>query len=306
MSAIKTPFDKDNFAEEMKPKISGVHLTLDYVNIESSMAKVAMDCSDVLSEKLYDNICDEKASENEDLQAKALDYLQRAMLHFCMYEHLIFLITQIKNDGVTVLKSEKESTVYKYLQDELDLKLVTTAWVWMNRLIKLLDENKEDFPDWKGSKNDLSDIPIDMKDFDKWVGVKDEYFLIVSRWLIREVWIDCVLSRQKEPKKTDEMVRALCYDVMGRACIRLAYFTLPEPIRKDVNNEMGKNHAAQSDKTIRDKIAEIYRQKASSYWTTWDISLKQKDVTAGTRPITDRPVYKRPKYNANDKFGYSS
>lgn len=303
MSAIKTPFNEDTFAEEVKPKISGIHLTLDYANIESSIAKVAVDCSDILSETLYEKICDGTATTESTLQNKALDYLQRAMIHFCMYEHLIFLITQIKNDGVTVTKSDKETTVYKYLQDELDIKLVSLGWFWMNRLIKLLNDNKDQFPDWKGSDNELTDIPIDMNDFDKWVGVKDEYFLIVARWLIREVWIDCVLSRVAEPKKTDEMVRALCYDVMGRACARLAYFVLPEPIRRDINNEMGKGHSAQADKTIREKIADIYKLKANSYWNSWDIALNKKEIAPGTNQ--SRPIYIPNSYNESDKFGFS-
>lgn len=302
MSAIVTPFDNmdaETFASEMKPKISGAHLTLEYANIESSIAKVAIDCSDILGESLYEKICEGKASDKQKLQEKALDYLQRSMLHFCLYEHLIFLITQIKDNGVTVAKSEKETTVFKYLQDELDIKLVSLGWFWMNRLIKLLNENKDDFPDWKPSEDNLSDIDISLSDFDKWVGIRDEYFLIVARWLIREVWTDCVQSRIKEPEKDDEMVRALCYEVVGRACKRLPYYSLPEPIRKDINNEMGKNHAAEADRTIREKIADIYLNKAYSYWAGWESQLRKQELKANPQA---RPTYTPPKISENDSF----
>lgn len=304
MNAIVTPFDNmdaETFASEMKPKISGAHLTLEYANIESSIAKVAIDCSDILGETLYEKICEGNASDKEKLQEKALDYLQRSMLHFCLYEHLIFLITQIKDSGVTVAKSEKDTTVFKYLQDELDIKLVSLGWFWMNRLIKLLNNNKDDFPDWKPANDALSDIDINLSDFDKWVGIRDEYFMIVAKWLIREVWTDCVQSRTQDPEKNDEMVRALCYEVVGRACKRLPYFSLPEPIRKDINNEMGKNHAAQADKTIREKIADIYLNKALSYWIGWESILNKQEQEANPRP---RPVYTPPKISENDSFAY--
>lgn len=304
MNAIVTPFDNmdaEIFASKMKPKISGAHLTLEYANIESSIAKVAIDCSDVLGEILYEKICKGTASAKGDLKTKALDFLQRSMLHFCLYEHLIFLITQIKDSGVTVAKSDKETTVFKYMQDELDIKLVSLGWFWMNRLIKLLNKNKDDFPEWKPDDDALSNIDINLSDFDKWVGIRDEYFMIVAKWLIREVWIDCVQSRTKNTDKNDEMVRALCYEVVGRACKRLPYFSLPEPIRKDINNEMGKNHAAQADKTIREKIADIYLNKALGYWIGWESILNKQEQEANPKA---RPIYTPPKISENDSFVY--
>lgn len=295
--------DSRTFADEMKPKFSGADLVLELENIESSVAKVSVDCHDILSETLFEKICEGTASTEEKLQAKALDYLQRAVLHFCMYEHLIFLMARIKNDGVTVQKSEHETTIFKYLQDELDIKLVSLGWFWMNRLIKLLNDNKDKFPDWEPAQDELTDIDITLDDFNKWVGIRDEYFMVVAKSLIREVWMECVISRVAEPKKEDPMVRALCYDVLGRACTRFAYFILPEPIRKDLNNEMGKNHSAQADKTIREKIADIYLSKARSYWTGWDHSLevaKQKDNPQESA----RPIYTPPNISENDPFAY--
>lgn len=78
MNAIVTPFDNmdaETFASEMKPKISGSHLTLEYANIESSIAKVAIDCSDILGETLYEKISKGTALDKGDLQTKALDFL---------------------------------------------------------------------------------------------------------------------------------------------------------------------------------------------------------------------------------------
>lgn len=286
----------------MKPKISGVNVTLEYANIESSLCKVAVTCWTLLSEKLYDGICNESATTDPLLSAKAKDYLQRAMLHFGVYEHLIYLITRIGNDGVTVKKNDDETTIYKYQQNELSNNLISTGWFWMNLLIQLLNDNKDMFPDWNPGTGDS--VPIDGDDFNKWVGVNDVYFLVLVQWLIREVWKECVLSRQVDPEKNDFIARAVCYEVMGRACTRLAYMCLPEPVRRDMNDEMGKNHSAQADTYIRERVANIYLRKAESYWISWDVELKKEAVREGNKVQTDRPMFTPPKISENESFAY--
>lgn len=297
---MKLPFIAATFSKEMKPRISGVNLTLDYYNIESSLCKVAVTCSSLLGSILYEKLCDDNASDNSDLQSTAKDYLQRAMLHFSLYEHFPYLVTRIGNDGVTVKKNNDETTLYKYQEDDLKNNLITTGWFWMNELIRFLNAHSAKFPDWE-DKTIISDIPIDVTDFQKWVGISDEYFIIQVAWLIREVWNECVLSRQKDPKKNNDITRALCYDVVARACTRLAYMSLPEPIRKDISNEMGKNHNTQADTYIRDRIAKVYEAKANQYWQAWDMSLNKQELKEQSikRP---RPVYNRPKINEDDKY----
>jgi hypothetical protein len=198
---IRIPFKRDGFASGMKPKISGNNLSLEYDNIESSLMKVGADITHTLPQKFIDRLIDKYSAGNvPEPDATALDYLQRAMLHFAVYEHLIFLITRIGNDGVTVKKNDDETTAYKYQVDELNNKLITTAWFWMNLLIRFLNDRPDDFPEWKESeqKKALDELPVNLSDFNRWVGVAPgggEYFMICAGWIIREVWIDCVRSR---------------------------------------------------------------------------------------------------------------
>jgi hypothetical protein len=51
---IRIHFKRDGFATEMKPKISGNNLSLEYDNIESSLMKVGADISHTLPQKLID------------------------------------------------------------------------------------------------------------------------------------------------------------------------------------------------------------------------------------------------------------
>jgi hypothetical protein len=303
---IPIPFHKDRFAAEMKPLVSGNNLTLSYENIESSLAKVSIDMRRLLGQIVDDLTAEFINDTANDSQKTAIDYLQRAILHFVMYEHTIFLITRVGNDGITVKKNEDETTIFKYQQDQLENQYISLGWFWTNTLIQFMNENPADFPSWTNSpqKASIDELPIDLSDFEKWVGVTigGEYFIINIAWIIREVWTECILSRIKEPVKNDPMVRAVCYEVMARACERLAYSSLPEPIRKDIDNEMGKNHRAEADKVIRTRIAEIFAAKARAYWNDLDLELKQKDIEEQRATPQSPPVLGQKNIRPDDSF----
>ena len=129
----------------------------------------------------------------------------------------------------------------------------------------------------------MEDLPVSTADFERYVGVSDPTFLLYAGWIVREVHRECILSRQKADASLSEVQKqAICYDVMARACRRLAFHALPSPIRIDINNEMGKNHAAQADTTIREKVAGIFAEKAAAYWKAVDgeLEVKQAQNTA--------------------------
>ena len=306
---IQVPFHPDSFAREMKPKISGSNLSLEYDNIESSLYKVAARIPDTLSQALYDRLVKAFLSGTEvsEPDATAIDYLQRAMLHFTIYEHLIYIVLRIANDGITTKKTDTETTAYKYQTDELNDNLISTAWFWMNQLIQYLNKQADQFPEWDNSeqKKDLDNLPIDLSDLNKWVGVEmtgGEYFVMSASWIIREVWMDFVCSRFRNPVKTDAIARAVCYQVMGFACQRLAYSCLPSPVRKDIDNEMGKNHRAQADKDIREHVAGKFLEKAAIYWQGVDLVAKKQAIEERKKTAADSPVPGRNNIHEDDKF----
>jgi hypothetical protein len=129
-----------------------------------------------------------------------------------------------------------------------------------------------------------------------------EYFMMCAGWIIREVWIDCVCSRFKEPVKTDAIARAVCYEVMGRATQRLAYSALPEPIRIDIDNEMGKNHRAQADQYIKEFVSGQFLKKAEAYWNAVDLETKKKEIEENRKTAGSRPVLGKRNSNESDKF----
>ncbi|MBN1989371.1 MAG: hypothetical protein JW783_08250 [Bacteroidales bacterium] len=291
---IKLPFDRFSFTTEMKSKISGTNITLEFDNVESGLSKVALEMMDLLSEALYEKIC----NTDQGLELSK-DFLSRSMLHFALYEQGIYLIAKISNDGITVKKNDNETTIFKYQQDLLTEKLIEDGWFWFNRLVKALDK-VENLQEWSQSpaKKDLTDIPITSADFKKWVGVDSEYFILQVRWIIREVWTECVLSRSKAPQKTDEIIRAICYEVLARATRRLAYHALPKPIRVEMNSEMTKANSTLAETDIREKLSAVYQKKADGYWIAVDAALSKQEQSG----IASSEVYKPTPINQNDSF----
>jgi len=327
---MTNPFNSENFQEEMKPKLSMAFKALEYENIESSIQKACVEMSDKLGSETYEAICakpeptpdpeptpeEESEEQVEDLQeqetetaneeeatdsgvkTEALDYLQRAILHFALYHHIIYLIANVSNDGVTVTKSDDKTTIYKYQQDQLEENLIADAWFWLNRLIKLLNDNPEEFPSWKDSEahKQMEDLPVSLSDFERYTGVSDPTFLLYAGWIVREVYRECIMSRTKEASLSEVQKQAICYDVMARACRRLAFHALPSPIRIDINNEMGKNHAAQADTTIREKVAGVFAEKAAAYWKAVDAELERKKEEQTATYKSTRQVSERDKF----------
>lgn len=302
MDNIEIPFDKSRFSNEIKQCVSGVNITLDYANIASSVAKSATFVKKILGKNLYSTLCNTK-DQDTDLYVQAKDFLKRAIAHFSIYEHMIYLITRISNNGITVEKNEKSTTVYKYLQDQLSNDLITTSWYWMNMLIELLRDNNELFPEF--DLNKYEEIPIGAEDFERWVGVADAYFPIVTKWLIREVWDECVLSRIKEPVKTKLITRAICYEVMARACVRLSYINLPAPIRLDISNEMSKTNKDLENKRIREFVSNEFKTKANLYWSDLDMELQKQAMKDRDKLTKNRPFIGEKNISQNDKFFFN-
>lgn len=298
---MTNPFTSDNFQEEMKPKLSMAFKALEYENIESSIQKACVEMSDKLGSETYEAICakpEEEEATDSGVKIEAIDYLQRAILHFALYHHIIYLIANVSNDGVTVTKSDDKTTIYKYQQDQLEENLIADAWFWLNRLIKLLNDNPEEFPSWKDSDahKQMDDLPVSLSDFERYTGVSDPTFLLYAGWIVREVYRECIKSRTKDASLSEVQKQAVCYDVMARACRRLAFHALPSPIRIDINNEMGKNHAAQADTTIREKVAGVFAEKAAAYWKAVDaeLEIKKEEQTAtykSTRQVSERDKF---------------
>ena len=103
---IQIPFSRDNFADEAKSRMSGINTTLEFDNIESGLLKAAHLVANTIGEQTYSKV----VQAYPDPDVEALEFLQRSLLHWALYEQLIYLIVRIGNDGITTKKNNDETT----------------------------------------------------------------------------------------------------------------------------------------------------------------------------------------------------
>lgn len=273
---IPIPFSPEKFSEECKARLSGVYLTYEYANIESTLAKVARTMAEQLGGDAYASLVDAYRTPADgvagEAKREAVDFLQRAMLHFAFYDHLIFLQLNIKNDGVTTKKNDEETTAFKYQTDELKNTLINAAWFWFNELIVHMDAFPDIFDAWKSSaqKQQVAALEITYGEFNRWFAVDSWYFFIKARYVIQEVIHDEINPRWpvRDRSKTaivSAMHRAVAYKTAAIAAFRFAYNELPESIRHDIDNEQAKTSKAQEFTHVREHVSRSIDDRAEEY-----------------------------------------
>ena len=77
---------------------------------------------------------------------------------------------------------------------------------------------------------------------------------------------------------------------------------VPEPIRIDIDNEIGKNHRAQADKYIKEYVAGQFLQKARSCRNAVDLEIKKRDMEESRKNAGSRPFISERTFKETDKF----
>lgn len=269
---IKLPITSDEWEVDIKRYVSSVNHSLEYANVESSLVRTAVDIRSLLTEEVYNKICDNAISEDPDVAHSIKDLLIRSMLHLTLYHHTIYLIANIGNEGITVHKGDDSTAIYKYQQDALEYRLVSDGWFWFNRLLFELAERDLYVPE---QTSELS-----LQDFTQYVGISDNHYYIAVRWIIKEVWEQEVQSRICSHKETAEdsarilalLRRACCYEVVARSIERLSFFYLPDTLRKDLKNEHANKVTTPED--LKNKIVAVYHSQAEVYFASIDTELR--------------------------------
>lgn len=281
------PFDKENFARQIKPLVSGVNLSLEYDNVASSLDYAGSIMTDYLTADVYEGIANKNLSDNETLNTTLFDFLRRSLIHFAIEHAVTYLSVNISNDGITTYKGDNETSAYKYQTDALKNQLINDAWHNFSRLVGLL--NASDIEAWQTAthKSGIADLSITFNDFARYVGVTEPAFIYFAAAIIREVTRECVESRNVSIDNED-VKRAVCWEVMSRATRRLPYNVLPESVRLDINNEQTKSNQQDPQGNVKMRLADSFETKANDYWKVIDSRAVGHNVS-------------QPRYNPSDK-----
>lgn len=308
---IKIPFKQSSFSIEAKERLSGINATFEFDNIQSSLVKSAKDVQKIIGAAVYSKIADsyDNADSSEPIK-QALDCLQRAILHFAFYKHLIFLAVRIGNDGVTTKKNNDETTAYKYQTDEIKISLIETAWFWMDNLIEIIASATNDFPTWSESeeKKRISDVIITSSDFAFIYGIDSMYFFMKCTPLARKVIDEDISPRVKISNltinendasdiikiKQEAMIllkKAIVYKTLSLACKIFSYYELPSPLRATIDNEYSSGSSSSGEEYLRTRVAGIIESQANDMFLKIEAAsqrLNNKSRNTSTLPYPER------------------
>ena len=131
------------------------------------------------------------------------------------------------------------------------------------------------------------------KEFDTYFGInRSAAFYVKAATIINEVIEDDIVPRtgdisgvkvRGDERLSKKIKKYVAYRTMSVAAIRMDYFSLPESLRKDVGNEY-KQKSLTSEKTMREKTAQVIGNQAKGYLEEIDLYLAQKDKTPAERP----------------------
>ena len=283
------PFIEETFSQTLKRLVSGVNMGLEYDNIQSALYASGIKISELIGKEKYNDIASGITEEDPEAGG-ALDILQRAMLHMSLHSHLIFLVTRIGNDGITIKEGDGEKTLYKYQADELKESLIKDYWLWLNQLIELV-EMPSNLPDC-----------ISSSDFKKFLGIDSSYFIAKITPIVNEEFEDNFKCRFSDAFLTTEdnkanIARALVYRSLYLAILRLPYEDLPDTIRRDIRNEYTIKNPP-SEKEVRNSLSDIYNKKALRYLTSLDLAYSSFKSSGVGRKF----IKIGSDINENDKF----
>jgi hypothetical protein len=166
--------------DEIKPFVSGIDVSFDIDNIESSLKQAVNDVTDLVGTYIYAlalahyqsdnyNVSDEETTEEETTEEEATDYtyldnlvnyLQQPLAAFALLNHFPWLEIRVSNSGVTTVKSQNETAAYKYQTDKAKESLLQIAYSGFNSLVDFLNSEATAWSYWTAETDFTADSII--------------------------------------------------------------------------------------------------------------------------------------------------
>ncbi len=140
---------------------------------------------------------------------KLIELLQRSLGNFSIYEYLPIGSIHITDAGTSRQENENFKTAYKYQVDDLRRSLMTKGYMHLERMLRFLDANENNYPLWKNHptayKCNKQFLINYSDDFGKYVKLKQ------GRWLF-----DCLMPVMKsiECFTIEACLGTACFDYL--------------------------------------------------------------------------------------------
>ena len=292
---MKIPFTT---SEEMKRAMSGLDLSLDLDNIQSSLSRVPNDLIEVIGLPVYNEMISHYTTpktENAAVWDTLVELCQKAMLPLALYKHFIWLQIRVSNNAITTYKGDSETTAYKYQTDEAKESLLDSWGDFVSLLVEHLNANKDVITQWPLTEQyaaQKNSVFTCYREFCRLVNIRpaDAAFYIRVSDLVQDVTDDelSTIIEVSNLEKTDSKFRKaqkfVAYRAMSLATTQFDPTALPAPVRRSIINEMNGKSGQEFD-FAKQKLAAFFKQEAAA----WLEKLSQ-DILADDESASDSDV----------------
>jgi hypothetical protein len=155
---MKIPFIQGS---EIKEYVSGIDAALDIDNVKSSVEQAMSDVEYIIGKETAQLAVSHYYSGNFDrpeqidahflLMDKFTHLYRAAVASKSLFHHFIWLEISVNNHGVTTVKSDRETTAYKYQKQEAKEALLEQHNKGVSRLVDFLNEKATPFGSWSAN-----------------------------------------------------------------------------------------------------------------------------------------------------------
>ena len=278
-------FDFFSNINDFKEIVPGVEASTTLTEMQASFERAAQIIKDMISEALWTSLKTAYLQPTTDEKKKtAIPFLQGAIGNRTYYHHLIFKVVGKKKEQIGFYKSEIHAMEETYLDNFA---------AYMDKLLQYLDDNTADFTGWSDTETYKLRQKLLIKSasaFSKYCQLGNSvYFFMLTIPLQLEVIDTDIASRKitaatyagKEPLERNIM-RFVAYKTASMAISQLESPDLPRSIRNDVYNESSRSSGSNyQEKLVKEKIADLFNNKAERYLELINIEMTQPDQDAG-------------------------
>lgn len=266
-------------AVSLKTYISGIDAAFEPENIADSLIMAGQDVKMLIPAALYDKLCETLPLLNNEVWTEARERLRYCMAPLAFHKHFIWLQLRVSSNSITTVKSNSETTAFKYQADEAKENLLLRHGVFFKEMIDYFNEQADIITEWKTSdeKIELDSLFIkSYRDFDKHYNTNgDAAFFIRSRTIQQEAMdeanaftnlanVDKAVAPDRDEVLILKLKKAIVYLTISRCIAEWADEYLPLPLRKNISEDTAKTKGATTDST-KTNLASKYATFAKSF-----------------------------------------
>ena len=289
--------------------MSGLDKNFDFENAADKIMIAASDIKAIISDEMYNALL---ADNVADKLAEALELLRYAMAPMVIYHNMIWIQLRVSNSGITTVKSNDETTAYKYQTDEAKDNLLISHGIFLKELIDFLNANAlaEGFISWKNSdqKKAFDALLIkNYREFDMYFNTEgNAAFFVRSRVFQQEAFdeinahikiAELLAAQTPDTFKLGRVKKALAYITISKALFEWDNYFLPTTIRRAIASETTKSS---SNEDIKQKLSAKYRNMADGILLSIDNdkAVEKQSAESPNDPISTHGYVP----DRNDKF----